>query len=71
MLSQQGSQLRAQIGNLQSDVNAMNRKVKLLEKKGGRVDIVTCPEDGEEPRLCIRTDETDSDGPIVIGEYVP
>jgi hypothetical protein len=49
----------------------MNRKVKLLEKKGGRVDIVTCPEDGEEPRLCIRTDETDSDGPIVIGEYVP
>lgn len=67
-LSQQASELRTQVANLQRDANGMARKVKNLEQRGGRLEIANCADDRQSPLLCVRTNETDSDGPITIGE---
>ncbi|MFP3708530.1 hypothetical protein SB783_31410 [Paraburkholderia sp. SIMBA_009] len=67
-LSQQASELRVQVASLQRDASGMARKVKNLEQRGGRLEITNCADGRQSPLPCIRTNETDSDGPITIGE---
>ncbi|KUZ65063.1 hypothetical protein WI36_27490 [Burkholderia ubonensis] len=67
-LSQQASELRTQVGNLQRDASGMARKVANLERRGGRLEILNCAEQGQSPRLCIRTNEADSEVPMTIGD---
>lgn len=67
-LSLQASNLRLQIGNMQRDANGMARKVANLERRGGRLEVQNCAEEGQSARPCIRTNETDSEAPITIGD---
>ncbi|CAE6905340.1 hypothetical protein R69927_05638 [Paraburkholderia domus] len=67
-LSQQASESRTEIGNLQRDANTMTRKVTSLERRGGRLELTNCAEEGQPARICIRTNEGDSDAPITIGD---
>jgi len=67
-LSQQASRLRTQIGNMQRDANGLTVKVAKLERRGGRLEIENCAESGQPQRLCVRTNESDSESPITIGE---
>lgn len=67
-LSQQASELRTQVANLQRDANGIARKVTSLERRGGRLEIQNCADGGQPPLLCTRTNETDSDEPITIGD---
>lgn len=67
-LSQQASDSRTQLGNLQRDVTTMTRKVASLERRGGRLELENCAEERQPQRICIRTNEGDSDAPITIGD---
>ncbi|WP_155628756.1 hypothetical protein [Burkholderia stagnalis] len=67
-LSQQASSLHMQIGSLQRDINGMATKVTNLERRGGRLELANCGEEGQPRRLCFRTNESESDAPVTIGD---